>query len=201
MSPLFFNTNEEIEQLQDPHMIMIAREERTKAKQGFQRFQQLFGRHLSLTSKNEDITLTHYLWTRFLINSRAFSIQGQRLLVPFGDFFNGQAQQQVREHDNGQHFLKFHAIQNDGMVIRADRTTTKGSQVFEDYGDNDNYIYFLYHGFIMNNNPFDCTFVRLPSVAPGHDDGDIVTWEMKMRVLRHFGVNNGPTVCVSADGR
>jgi hypothetical protein len=33
-----------------------------------------------------------------------------------------------------------------------------------DYGDNDNYVYFINHGFIMQDNPFDCVWINLPSI-------------------------------------
>lgn len=173
-------------------------------QRAFRRFKRLFGKLVASQNNGRPLSYKRYVWMRFLVNSRAFSIHGRRFLVPFGDFFNGQSQQQARTHDNGRHFLKFHELQDVGMVIKADRDTPQTHQVFEDYGDNDNYIYFLYHGFLMPDNAFDCAMVRLPPVlltATDSKEADKAVLEMKTRVLRHFGVANGPTVCVSADGR
>jgi len=201
-SPLLYISDDHVDQLQDPHMVKTARDERSAVQRAFRRFKRLFGRLLSTQPDGQEFTAHQYVWARFLVNSRAFSIHGRRFLVPFGDFFNGQSQQQARAHDNGRHFLKFHELQDAGMVIRADRETLQAHQVFEDYGDNDNYIYFLYHGFLMPGNPFDCTTVQLPPVVSSESNGDDDTvFEMKMRVLRHFGVANGPSVCFLADGR
>ena len=36
--------------------------------------------------------------------------------------------------------------------------------MFEDYGDNDNSIYFRYHGFVPSINPFDCAKLALPGI-------------------------------------
>ncbi|TMW65373.1 hypothetical protein Poli38472_008015 [Pythium oligandrum] len=191
MTPLFYPTDEHVRALQDERMIKTALQERRRTKVAFQRFRRLF--RTVLASKHV-ITLPQYQWARFLINSRAFSMHGSRFLVPFGDIFNGASQKIERHHQNGQHFLQYHRLEGAGMDIRADRATIRGAQVLEDYGDNDNYIYFLYHGFIMPDNAFDCASVQLPALP--RDDME----NRKLEILRYYGVANGPSVCIQRDG-
>lgn len=195
-SPLFFRSMQDIHELQDERIISMAREERDTAQQSYQRFMQHFRRNMPSSIDDRQL----YLWARFLVNSRAFSLNGKRYLVPFADFFNGRGQQQTRAHDNGQHFLRYHVLQDAGMMIKADRATPHGHQVFEDYGDDDNYVYFLYHGFLMSDNAFDCAAIRLPRLEDNEADTPDVR-EQKNRALQHFHIENGPLSCITADGR
>ncbi|KAF1324684.1 Histone-lysine n-methyltransferase setd3, partial [Globisporangium splendens] len=197
-SPLLYVSLVEVHALQDERMIAAALKERQHAKRGLQKFRRLFK---SLPNLNQ-IDLQAYSWARFLISSRAFAIRGQRFLVPFGDVFNGQRHPKTRSFDNGQRFLQYHHFASDGMVIRADRATSANHQIFEDYGDNSNYIYFLYHGFVMpdtDSSKFDCAAFRFPQLQEATDNNEEVL-ALKMQVLHHFGVANGPLACIAHDG-
>ena len=48
------------------------------------------------------------------------------------------ADQSTREADAGAHFLKHHVVGATTFTVLADRSATPGTQLFEDYGDNDN---------------------------------------------------------------
>ncbi|KAK1944514.1 Histone-lysine N-methyltransferase setd3 [Phytophthora citrophthora] len=194
-SPLLFETEKDIEALQDERMIQSTKAERQRAIKAHRRFKRLF--HSLVDS--DLLVLPRYLWARFLVNSRAFSIRGQRVLVPFGDIFNGEPDNEVRQHDNGQRFLQFHELQLEGMTIRADRDTLSKEQLFEDYGDNNNYVYFLHHGFLMRDRGFDCASVHLPSLADVGDQGDMLA--AKSRVLSRIRVEDAPSVCMSRNGK
>ncbi|KAG6590840.1 Histone-lysine N-methyltransferase setd3 [Phytophthora cinnamomi] len=201
-SPLLFSSDEEVEALQDERMIKAARAERQRAKKAYGRFKRLFRYPMG----DKDMDLSRYLWVRFLVNSRAFSIEGQRVLVPFGDIFNGKPDDETREHDNGQRFLQFHDLQPTGMTIRADRGTPSGEQLFEDYGDNSNYVYFLHHGFLMGDGGFDCAAFRLPPLAEAHgqnekDTEQAETLADKTRVLSRIRVDDAPLACISRSGK
>jgi protein-histidine N-methyltransferase len=169
-TPLFYESDSVLHELQDERMIQAATLERRHAKTAFLRFRRLFKSVLPADGKVAALLEKRYLWVRFLINSRAFSIRGDRFLVPFGDVFNGRPQPNADDRTlsdgYGARFLDYHRLQHGvGMVISADRVVANAyQQIFEDYGDNDNYVYFLYHGFLMEDNPFDCAAVRLPSV-------------------------------------
>ncbi|KAJ0393566.1 hypothetical protein ATCC90586_007025 [Pythium insidiosum] len=187
MTPLFFEADSDLELLDDDRMREAARQERHRATLAFKRFKELFRDH-------GGVTWRAYRWARFLINSRAFSLRGDRMLVPFGDLFNGQAQSRQREQSNGQAFLKYHRLTATAMEISADRATSVGRQVFEDYGDNDNYIYALYHGFLLSPNAFDCAALRLPALEQSKAS-------RQHEILERARVDDGPVVCVSSDGR
>ncbi|KAG7383361.1 hypothetical protein PHYPSEUDO_003741 [Phytophthora pseudosyringae] len=201
-SPLLFASEEDVNALQDERMIKAAQSERQRAKKAHGRFKRLFHSFVD----DESMKLSRYAWTRFLVNSRAFSIRGQRVLVPFGDIFNGNPDDDARQHDNGQRFLKFHDLQPEGMTIRADRGTPSGTQLFEDYGDNSNYVYFLHHGFLMEDRGFDCGAFRFPSLAEAFtqvEDNSEQTEILasKSRVLSRIRVDDAPLACISRAGK
>ncbi|ETP02735.1 hypothetical protein F441_20218 [Phytophthora nicotianae CJ01A1] len=200
-TPLFFDSEEDIDSLQDERMINAARIERQRVKEAHGRLKRLFRSFLS----DEVMDLSRYIWARFLVNSRAFSIRGQRFLVPFGDIFNGKPDDDTRQQDNGQRFLLFHDLQPQGMTIRADRDTSSGEQLFEDYGDNSNYVYFLHHGFLMSDKGFDCAAFRLPRLSEAYQGGEIKEQTeilaSKLRVLSRIRVDDAPQVCISRTGK
>ncbi|KAE9101480.1 hypothetical protein PF010_g14439 [Phytophthora fragariae] len=201
-SPLLFSSDDAVEALQDERIIEAAKAERQRAKKAHGRFKRLFRHMLG----DNSLELSRYLWARFLVNSRAFSIQGQRVLVPFGDIFNGEPDDQVRKHDNGQRFLQFHDLQPMGMTVRADRGTPGGKQLFEDYGDNSNYVYFLHHGFLMGDRGFDCAAFHLPLLAEAYEQNEedmeqAKTLAAKARVLSRIRVNDAPFACISRSGK
>ncbi|OQR98134.1 hypothetical protein ACHHYP_09053 [Achlya hypogyna] len=107
-------------------------------------------------------TLELYMWAHAVLSSRALTIRGARYLVPFADMFNGRSHGVRRAPGLGAHFLEHHKLEKDGVRVLADRTCAANDQLFEDYGDNHNYIYLLHHGFVMADNPFDCVALALP---------------------------------------
>ncbi|CAK4404433.1 unnamed protein product [Aphanomyces euteiches] len=94
-----------------------------------------------LKKQNAVLTMEQFVWAKAVLNSRALTIRGQRFLVPFADMFNGHAHPDVRASNNGARFLDFHVLSNDAVRIYADRSCDSGAQLFEDYGDSDNYVY------------------------------------------------------------
>ncbi|RLN90746.1 hypothetical protein BBJ28_00010027 [Nothophytophthora sp. Chile5] len=200
MSPLLFASDDDVDMLQDERMIKASKRERKLVKQAYRRFQRLFSSFLPPTTAKNAVDEAQYAWMCFLVNSRAFSIRGKRVLVPFGDIFNGEPHHEARLYDNGQRFLQFHTLEADGMTIRADRSTLRGRQLFEDYGDNSNYVYFLHHGFLMRDGGFDCAAFRLPSLfeAHQHDEEDILA--VKKQILSRLRVEDAPLSCISRAG-
>ncbi|KAG3152176.1 hypothetical protein PC128_g22835 [Phytophthora cactorum] len=201
-SPLIFASDKDIDDLQDERMISTAKSERQRVKKAYGRFKRLFRSFLD----DETMDLSRYVWARFLVDSRAFSIHGQRVLVPFGDVFNGKPDDETRQHDNGQRFLLFHDLQPQGMTIRADRDTSSGEQLFEDYGDNSNYVYFLHHGFLMSDKGFDCAAFRLPRFLEAYSQNEknkehTETLASKLRVLSRIRVDDAPQACISRTGK
>lgn len=57
-----------------------------------------------------------------------------------------------------------------------------GTQVFEQYGQ-PNHIYFLYHGFVLNNNSFDCVHVDLFMSA---EEMGVIDWTKHRPLLQVY---------------
>jgi histone-lysine N-methyltransferase SETD3 len=194
-SPIVFNENE-IEELQDQHVMMTTRREIETNKQRFVFFQDILkkaGPFFQTQAKKIDFK--KYLWAIFIINSRALSIESKRFLVPFADMFNGLPHTTKRQANNGAHFLFYHRLNSSGIEILSDRFVSKGSQVFEDYGDNDNYLYFVHHGFLMNENPFDCTYIFLPMIQ--------MKDPKRTSLFEAFGikVDKNRSICITKEGQ
>lgn len=113
-------------------------------------------------------------------------VGGASVLVCFLWVFCSSLLQADRVADKGAHFLKYHVLGEDTFTVLADRNAAPGEQLFEDYGDNDNALlaayegpvcmlrkcwcclcdcvcrYANHHGFVAENNKFDCLTPILP---------------------------------------
>jgi len=106
------------------------------------------------------LSMENYFWATSLCDSRALTIEGTKYLVPIADMFNYKSNPIPRRSANGNFFKDHHFIAGDRFIVKADRSTPSGSQVFMDYGDNPNEIYFTYHGFVPHFNPHDCIEIK-----------------------------------------
>ena len=169
-SPPFF-TDEEIELLRGDDIYDQAKRMREDMRQSY-----AFVRKEVLT-KHPDIfggedsccTYEEYAWARHMIESRAWHLRGRQYLVPMADFFNHEPHpsQQVEGYVpdvRGEFFLKHHRIVDGYAEVIADRPTKMGEQMFETYGDNTNFIYLMYHGFVPDVNPYECVDFVLPDL-------------------------------------
>ena len=79
--------------------------------------------------------------------------EGKRHLVPLLDLVNCL---QLR-NENGTINAPHQTLQDSAgnAVTKATASFKKGDQVVENYGQ-PNYIYFMYHGFVLENNTHDC---------------------------------------------
>lgn len=78
---------------------------------------------------------------------------------------------------------------------KATLTFKKGDQIYENYGQ-PNYIYFMYHGFILDQNPHDCVLFNNLWI----NQGDEATKDMDQTHMRlsAAGFNSyNPSFCVS----
>ncbi|KDO32531.1 hypothetical protein SPRG_03006 [Saprolegnia parasitica CBS 223.65] len=147
-------------ELQDPGLIQTIRARQAALRASFASLESTLARFFAPFGALP--TLELYTWAHAVLSSRALTISGRRLLVPFADMFNGKPHEVARAARGGAHFLDFHRVQKDGMYILADRAVAPPHQLFEDYGDSPNHIYLVHHGFLMDANPFDCVHVELP---------------------------------------
>ena len=66
--------------------------------------------------------------------------------------------------------MAHHHVAPTYVQVLSDRLHKEGEQVFECYGDNSNSIYFKYHGFVPDDNQYDCQDVVMPPLTPAEDD-------------------------------
>ncbi|EQC25525.1 hypothetical protein SDRG_16608 [Saprolegnia diclina VS20] len=150
-------------ELQDPGLVQTIRARQAALRASFATLESTLARFFAPFGTLP--TLELHTWAHAVLSSRALTISGRRLLVPFADMFNGKPHEVARAARGGAHFLDFHRLEKDGMYILADRAVGPLDQLFEDYGDSPNHIYFVHHGFLMDANPFDCVHVLLPLSA------------------------------------
>lgn len=62
--------------------------------------------------------------------------------------FNYSPHPDTRSAESGEFYLLHHKLHSDSLEVLVDRDTPKGSQMFEDYGDNPNALYLDHHGFV-----------------------------------------------------
>ena len=76
--------------------------------------------------------------------------------------FNYAPHHEEREANNGAEFLGYHKVQGGNFNVFSDRSCGPGKQLVEDYGDNTNALYINHHGFVVEENPFDCVELDMP---------------------------------------
>lgn len=100
------------------------------------------------------LTLENYRWATAILDSRSIWWNGERHLVPLLDFVNcGIGPQEYQVHSTALDSAGENAITRAGWDFAA------GEQIFENYGQ-PNHIYFMYHGFVLPINPFDCVSIK-----------------------------------------
>jgi len=95
----------------------------------------------------------NFFWAYTIINSRSIWWNGQRHLVPLLDLVNCME----LKNNAGSVAIPHQTLLYDGhkyAITKASTSFREGDQIFENYGQ-PNDIYFLYHGFILENNTHD----------------------------------------------
>ena len=125
----------------------------------------------------ENVGLEEWRWGKSVITSRAWHIPDPTL-VPAAGMLNHQDIMSDREEllqatngvwrrrrESPRPFLDGHYLENGVAVVKADRNASPKTQMFEAYGDNPSFVYFVYHGFDLENNVHDCFRVTLVDPA------------------------------------
>lgn len=114
--------------------------------------------------KDGRYSLHRLAWVRMIIDTRAWNLFGRKYLVPAAGMLNHVEDDEDAAwlphlHDDGvrsRKFLDTHSVgPQTGAVVLADRSTPRGGEVYESYGDNQNTIYFGIHGFVPSINPYE----------------------------------------------
>ena len=117
-------------------------------------------------------TFANYKWAHAILDSRSIWWSGERHLCPMLDFVNC-AQGPLASGGSGRRIAaRVHSTDLDDTtgsvaVTKAPWAFPPGAQIFENYGQ-PNWIYFLHHGFSLDDNDSDC--VRVPLVANGEEE-------------------------------
>lgn len=99
----------------------------------------------------KDLTFENFQWAHYILDSRSIWWNRKRHLVPLLDLVNCGIL--GNEEDQSIHST---VLSDEYAVTKSSHGFSKGQPVLENYGQ-PNYIYFLYHGFILSEeNHHDC---------------------------------------------
>ncbi|CAM9142211.1 unnamed protein product, partial [Phaeothamnion confervicola] len=154
--------------LEDPRMASTAAARRNDTARRYSLLAPVLRRLLGAeVAAGEDGSIERFRWALSVVESRALTFRGEKMLVPLADMVNHYPHPELRRHEAGEFFAAHHVVRADGGVtVLADRPIAAGQQVFEDYGDNPDeaseVIYITYHGFVpREKNAFDCIHLEL----------------------------------------
>ncbi len=132
------------------------------------------------------LTLENYLWGVAILDSRSIWWENQRHLVPLLDLINCQ---NSPENDPSTSY-RVHSTQlsNDRKyaITNASYKLKSGDELFENYGQ-PNHIYFMYHGFILQHNSYDCVQI---SLEMSDDEIKAVEWNKARDIAKSLGLRN-----------
>jgi hypothetical protein len=181
VSSLVYFDEEELNELHSAQLKEESQDMQVSAKADYNAFlaaySQIMKQRGAQVTPDTTIPYGEYLWAMSMFNSRGLRFQGPVYMAPMADIFNYQPHPTPRSANNGDFFAKHHKLDADGLTVYADRAHAVAesdaqaltAQVYEDYGDNSDEIYFKYHGFVPDENPFRCAVLGLDGVV-----GDMV---------------------------
>jgi histone-lysine N-methyltransferase SETD3 len=175
----------------------------------YEQFQHTVEKLWHLTSLSV-VSWSDFQWATSILNSRGLRFQGNLYLAPMADLFNYAPHSEKRKSNSGSFFLKHHKLITnklntkesidavDSIAITSDRSCQVGQQLFEDYGDNSDDVYLLYHGFVAETNPFRCVDVDVGALT---SFTEITTLRRQLLVDLEFKPSGPAPACVDRDGR
>jgi hypothetical protein len=136
-------SKKELEELQSDDLLQQALNEITSVRKSYQDLVNIVQKDLAVST--DDFLIKYpfekYLWATSIVNSRGLRFRGVVYLAPFADMFNYEPHENIRQSGAGDFFLKHHILDDEGLLISADRSHDENAQVYEDYGDNKDEIY------------------------------------------------------------
>ena len=184
-----FFSEKELKALQDKRRVSDAKR---RVRQLKNRYKKL-SRHIKdlfkdIPEKRRRNKYSDYAWAIAVVGSRALSMSGTKYLVPFADMFNYAPHHEEREANNGAEFLRYHKVQGGNFNVFSDRSCGPGKQLVEDYGDNTNALYINHHGFVVEENPFDCVELDMPKISRKE--------KLRYKLATRMHLNSRPPVCI-----
>merc|ERR1740139_493104 len=170
----------------------ILHDYRNKAKTEFANFSLNYD--ILLAVGPENMTEDNFLWAYSIVNTRSIWWDGIRHIVPLLDFVNS-----FEFHHEGStntvHKTELDPENKNYAITKATSSFSKGHQLFENYGQ-PNYIYFMFHGFVLENNSHDCALWEDLRI----DVSEYLTEEfneMKSRLAHNGFTSFSPSFCIS----
>ena len=209
-------TEDDLEELQDEQLEILALQSKQRLRRLWSKFSlydvlstmrdsfESSTNNIS-TETNQCINFKSFHKYMTIVGSRAMVLNGKKYLTPMPDFTNYEPRPQ--EYDDrrvGEHsfsFNMYHSFSDEhSLHVRTDRSTSKGQQIFEDYGANDNSLYLEMFGFVPQDNPFNCAMLDLKRPY------SIATLKLlkQLKLIDYDVVNDRilsmPNACVMIDG-
>merc|ERR1711907_635879 len=132
------------------------------------------------------LTLEKYLWGVAILDSRSIWWENQRHLVPLLDLIN--CQNSPNEDPSTSYRVHSTQLSNDRRyaVTNASYALEVGDELFENYGQ-PNHIYFMYHGFTLEHNSYDCLQIN---IEMSDEEIKVVEWNKAKEIAKSLGLRN-----------
>jgi len=187
-SPLFFE-EDMFDYLAGSDIRSILIENQQRARKSFQEFVNVhaFVKALGL----EHVSFDKFLWAYAIIHSRSIWWNGMRHLVPMLDLVNCAELNNSRGDIAVAHETRLDGVNN--AVTNASTRFERGDQIFENYSQ-PNHIYFLYHGFVLEDNSQDRLMFESFEDHPNNDSEDLKA--RKERLMKNGFRSFTPSFCI-----
>ena len=156
-----------------------------------QRYRTSFDQILSIDLINsffpkDVLTLEKYLWGVAILDSRSIWWENQRHLVPLLDLIN--CQNSPDKDPSTSYRIHSTQLSDDRRyaVTNASYALEPGDELFENYGQ-PNHIYFMYHGFTLEHNAYDCLQIN---IEMSDDEIKSVEWNKAKEIAKSLGLRN-----------
>ena len=134
-----------------------------------------------------------FKWAYSIIDTRSIWWDGKRHLVPLLDLVNCN---EVYDEENKTPNKVHETFQDTKNIAttKASYSVSKGKQIFENYGQ-PNHIYFLYHGFTLQNNSHNCMLLN-ESIDRGDPGASNISSTKERLNLNGFGNSFSKSFCI-----
>jgi len=187
-SPLFFDEDMfDFLSGSDVRSILVANQQR--AKEVYQEFTN--NADIVKVLGLEHVSFDKFLWAYALIHSRSIWWDGMRHLVPMLDLVNCAELNAIGGEIAAAHKTKLDEGHN--AVTHASTKFERGDQVLENYAQ-PNHIYFVYHGFVLEENTHDCILIE--SIGDHTNNGNVDSEVRRERLMKNGFRSFTPSFCI-----
>jgi len=147
----------------------------------------------------------NFIWAHSIVDSRSIWWNGKRHLVPLLDLVNCMQLYNGKSSINAPHQTIVDPGNHHVVMTKATSYFQSGEQVYENYAQ-PNYIYLMYHGFMIPNNSHDCALwvedEWILQIDQKEEEEDVVMKEIDMTKFRlrlnKFSLSSSATYTISS---